>query len=161
MSFDIKIRNGDIVYRNGAADRVKDEDKLTQSLVKILLTEIRPYSLRPGYGTNIEMIPQAIVDTIRLAKMEDSVKGAISYLINEQRRQVNYQYLSPGEIIRELLAISVNRSSIDPRQFEIYIVIRAGSGNIVEKKFYISPNSLVQQQKSYVNIPAEAGGYTG
>ena len=158
MSFDLKIRNGDIFYKAGAVGTVKDEDKLVQSLIKLLLTPVRTASLRPDYGTALGGILGSVMpDYIYLTKIQESITSAIKYMIMQQRAQSLYQYVSPGEQIRELLQVRVERNPSDTRQIEVRIAVRAGSGNVIERVFTIAPGAEVAQRKNTGDTVAERG----
>lgn len=159
MSFDLKIRNGDIFYRAGAVGLVKDEDKLVQSLIKLILTPIREESLRPDYGTALGGILGSVMpDYIYLVKIEESIASAIKYMIRQQKAQAVYQYVSPGEQIRELLSVHVERNPDDTRQIDVRIALRAGSGNVIERVFTIAPGIEIMQRRNLGDQVVERGG---
>jgi len=158
VSFDLRIENGDISFQNGQIETVTNEDKLVQSLVRILLTPLGEVTLRPYYGTNLGGIitRPLLPDFIFITKIEDSVKEALEFLMQQQSIQSRYQYVSPGEEIREILSVMAERSPSDPRQINVGVAIRAGSGDVVAKTFTISPGAIVQVTGGVVT---ERGGF--
>jgi hypothetical protein len=157
--YDIEIYNGDINFAKGGFTLVRDEAKLVQSLVKILITPLRNASLRPNYGTYLgNVLGHAMPEFIYLTKISDSVKDSINYLISEQSKASQTQYVSPGERIRELLYVEVLRNSLDSRQLDVYVGVRAGSGNIIERQFVIAPGAFVSQ-RGQVTPSVGGGGY--
>ena len=144
--YDIEILGGDINFTNGEFTLVRDEQKLVQSLIKILLTPLDDSSLRPNYGTDLtNSLGHAMPEFIYLSKIEDSVRSAIEFMIDMQNRASSRQYVSSGETISQLLSVSVVRDQSDSRQIDVNIAIRAGNGNIVERQFVIAPGAFVSQ----------------
>lgn len=156
--FDIEIYNGDINFANGQFVLVIDGQKLVQSLVKILITPQKSDSLRPNYGTDIaNILGHAMPEFIYTTKIEESVSDAIRFLITEQSKASYRQYVSPGERIKELIYVNVVKNTTDSRQIDIYIGIRAGDGNIIERQFALAPGAYVSQRIG--NAPPASGGY--
>jgi len=157
VSFDLRIENGDISFQNSQVEIVTNENKLVQSLVRILLTPRGGAKLRPYYGTNLGGViaHPLIPDYIFITKIEDSIKEALDFLMYQQSLQARYQCVSPGEEIREILSVAVERSVVDPRQINVGIAIRAGSGDVVARTFTISPGAVVQLTGG---VPTERGG---
>ena len=146
--FDIQIYNGDLSFNSGEFTVVKNEQKMVQALVKVLITPVRSSSLRPNYGTDLtDALGQAMPDFIYLSKIEDSIRDAIAFLMNEQTKAASRQYVSAGERINQLLSVSVQRNAADLRQIDVNIVIRAGNGNIVQRQFAIAPGAFVSQTR--------------
>jgi len=157
--YDIEIFNGDINFASGSLAIVKDEAKLVQELVKILVTPLRAASLRPNYGTYLgNVLGHAMPEFIFLTKIEDSVKEAVEFLIGEQARAAITQYISPGERIQELLYVKVLKNGLDSRQLDVYVGVRAGSGTIIEKDFVIAPGAFISQ-RGLTTPSVGAGGY--
>ncbi len=51
MSFDLKIKNGDLVINNGLLQTVIDSEKLIQDILKMCLTTAGTNPLHPWYGS--------------------------------------------------------------------------------------------------------------
>jgi len=157
--YDIEIFNGDLNFAKGGFALVRDEAKLVQSLVKVLITPLRAASLRPNYGTYLgNILGHAMPEYVYLTKIEDSVKDSIDYLIGEQAKAAQRQYVSPGERIREVLYVRVMRNGLDSRQIDVYVGVRAGSGRVIERQFVIAPGAFVSQ-RGKVTPSVGGGGY--
>lgn len=155
--YDIEIYNGDINFARGGFTLVRDEQKLVQSLVKVLITPLRTASLRPNYGTYLgNVLGHAMPEFIYLTKIEDSIRNSIEWLMSEQSKAAQKQYVSPGEKIKEILYVKVLRSGADSRQLDVYVGIRAGNGNVVERQFMIAPGAFVSQ--GGMATPSVGGG---
>ena len=126
MSFDLKIEKGDISIGNdGAIKLVIDNDKLRQDIIKILLTELGENKFHPEYGSEVGSIKIGhIADkTLLESDLTLCAETAIRKLINLQKNQSKYQYLTPGEVIVDIVDISVGRDELDPRMYNIFISI--------------------------------------
>ena len=157
--YDIEIYNGDMNFASGGFTLVRDEAKLVQSLVKILVTPLRSASLRPNYGTYLgNVLGHAMPEFIYLTKIEDSVRESIYFLMSQQAEASQRQYVSPGETIREVLYVKVLVNGLDSRQLDVYVGVRAGSGNVVERQFMIAPGAFVSQA-GQVTPSVGGGGY--
>ena len=53
MSFDLKLKYGDLLLSNGDFKQVTGTDKLVQDILKICLTEMGANPLLPWYGSGI------------------------------------------------------------------------------------------------------------
>lgn len=142
MSFDLKLEQGDIQV-NSEADlaRVENGEKLTQDILKILGTQIGANTRFPWYGSPLSqsMIGRAF-DTLFV---ESTATNQIKFSItNLQRLQVEQlrsdQYVTPQEQIAALQNISVNRNSIDPRFFEIDLIVLSKAFRRVPVSFSVT-----------------------
>lgn len=126
MSFDLTLDRGDIkIGPGGALDVVVGNAKLRQDIVKILLTELGDNKFHPGYGSYIGSLRighQADARLIAL-DLESSAKTAIRNLMSLQRHQSRRQNVSSGELIIEIVDISVSRDEVDPRLYNIFVSV--------------------------------------
>jgi phage baseplate assembly protein W len=130
MSFDLKIRGGDIVIsRDGSLETVFDNAKLRQDIIKIMLTKIGENKFHPRYGSEVGSIRIGHVPDEELleADLESSAEQAINNLISLQRSQSRRQFLTPGERLIALLDASVQRDEIDPRLYNIFLSVQTGT----------------------------------
>jgi phage baseplate assembly protein W len=126
MSFDLKIVRGDLAIDSGGdVVTVYGNDKLRQDIIKILLTKPGENKFFPGYGSAVGMLeigsvpdPDFVIDDL-----ETSVESAINKVMSIQRKQAKRQYLSPGEVIVEILDVSAERDQNDPRVYNIFISV--------------------------------------
>ena len=126
MSFDLKIKNGDIrIGRDGDVDFVVDNEKIRQDVIKILLTKLGENKYHAYYGSSLGAleiggVPDREMVEGDLARMaEDS----LSILMRLQSNQSKIQYLSPGEVIIDILNVDVKRDQADPRSYSIGLTV--------------------------------------
>lgn len=127
MSFDLKIKNGDIsLAKDGSLELVRDNDKLRQDIIKILLTSLGENKYHPEYGSNVGSLEIGYVSDINIFELdlvssaEDSIKK-IMYLQMSQMKKG--QFLSPGEIIASIKDVSIKRDVNDPRLYNIFVSV--------------------------------------
>lgn len=126
MSFDLKIKNGDLSIGNsGALDTVSGNNKIRQDIVKILLTNIGENRFHSRYGSDLGAFKIGNVSDQTMIELDlkRSVEEAIRYIMFLQKNQSKYQVLSLSEIILEIVDIRTERDSSDPRLYNIYISI--------------------------------------
>lgn len=129
MSFDLKIRGGDIsIAQDGTLETVFDNGKLRQDIVKILLTKLGENKFHPSYGSEIGSLQIGHVPDQNLLEsdLSSSAEYAINKLILLQSFQSKKQYITPGERIVALLDASVARDDADPRLYNIFISVQTG-----------------------------------
>ena len=126
MSFDLRIRNGDLsIGPEGTMKLISNNEKLRQDIVKILLTDVGDNEFHKFYGSRVgaleigSVADRSIID----ADLEASVRRALSNLISMQKVQSRKQYLTPGEKILEVTSVSVERDNIDPRLYNVFISV--------------------------------------
>lgn len=124
MSYDLKITNGDLVITQGKLKIVEDSEKLIQDILKICLTTAGSNPIHPWYGS---LISRSIIGTplhnsviVQVAKSQ--LTTAINNLKKWQEWQVkSFQRMSADEQINSITDISILRSSVDPRVFDVQI----------------------------------------
>tara|TARA_A100001011_G_scaffold362861_1_gene412275 strand:+ start:7773 stop:8204 length:432 start_codon:yes stop_codon:yes gene_type:complete len=126
MSFDLRIRNGDIgLNSDGSVKIVDNNTKLRQDIVKILLTDTGSNKFHKFYGSRVGALEiggvadRSIIDT----DLEASVRRALSNLISMQKAQSRKQFITPGEKILEVTSVSVERDQADPRLYNVFISV--------------------------------------
>lgn len=138
MSFDLKIKNNDLaIGLNGDLEIVEKEAKLTQDLIKAVLSQKGKNKRNPWYGTNIINggIGNSFDFQFTSSFLQSQVKSAIETLISLQKQQEKYQYLTPEESISAIKEISVQERFNDPRNLDIYI-------SVINKLFRNTQTSL-------------------
>lgn len=127
MSFDLQIVGGDIaINRDGSVALVRDNDKLRQDIVKILLTRLGENKYHPQYGSEVGALQIGSIPDPELLELDlsSSAESAIRKLISLQRSQARRgQFQSPGEVIVEIKGIEVARDEADPRLYNIFISV--------------------------------------
>ena len=105
MSFDLKIKNGDICLdASGQLSSVSGNQKIRQDIVKILLTNFGDNKFHVRYGSNVGALKIGEVTDQKLIEMDlrRSVEESVRYLISLQRNQARAQYLSLSETILDI-----------------------------------------------------------
>jgi hypothetical protein len=136
MSFDLKIKNGDIVIDpSGSLSTVFGNSKIRQDIIKILLTRNGENRFHPRYGSDLGALKIGEVSDEKMMELDlqRSVEDAIKYLMSLQSYQSKKQVLSSGEIISAIRGISSDRDSEDPRLYNIYISVLTQKLDIVEE----------------------------
>lgn len=126
MSFDLKIRNGDLVLDRGDLKIVVDSEKLIQDLLKIALTTAGSNPLQPWYGSFISrsLIGSTLSNSIVIQVAQSQLQNSIENLRTLQQLQVkSFQRVTPDEQINSILDISIIRSTLDPRLFDVVIKV--------------------------------------
>lgn len=126
MSFDLKIKNGDLTLNNGQLQTVVDSEKLIQDILKICLTTAGTNPFNPSYGSFISRtIVGTASDTDILVQIGKSqLRTCLVNLINLQNLQVkSFQRVSADEQINSIAGISIVRNQIDLRLFDIRIAV--------------------------------------
>ena len=125
-SFDLSLERGDIkINIDGSVKTVADNAKLRQDIIKILLTSLGDNKFHPKYGSYIGSLQIGHVADARLISLdlESSARNAIGNLMSLQRSQAKRQGVTPGEIIVDILKVSVTRDQVDPRLYNIFISV--------------------------------------
>jgi len=124
MSYDLKIRNGDLVINNSEIQTVVDSEKLIQDILKMCLTTAGTNLIHPWYGSFVSRTiignPQDTSILIEIAKSQ--LNSALENLKALQELQVkSFQRVTADEQIASILEISVVRNQFEPRLFDIKI----------------------------------------
>lgn len=142
MSFDLKLTNGDIVVmRTGALELVSELDKLSQDVVKIIVTPTGTVEAHPWYGSPLEinLVGKAVPTNIIESELSSSVNYAIKNLQTlQQLQEKTGQFLSPKEAISRITKIDIVADPSDARRVVIIIQIRTRSGEILEESVGVS-----------------------
>lgn len=128
MSYDLKIINGDLAISNsGSVETVNQNSKIIQDIKKLLLTDIGSNKYHPNYGSPIGSgsIGDFQDEDFMKMNMKNSIEKSIKRLINLQRNQMRYQYVSPAETIMYIKNIMVFRDAADPRMWSIFVSVVA------------------------------------
>jgi len=126
MSFDLKIKNGDISLNNdGSLTTVVGNNKLRQDILKILLTDFGSNKYHKRYGSYIGRLNIGDVADSQIISLdlERSARNAVKNLMALQRAQSARQGLSPGEIIVDINSVTVERDELDPRLYNVSVSV--------------------------------------
>jgi len=126
MSFDLKIKNGDLVIENGDIKTITDSEKLIQDVLKICLTPVGFDKLNPWYGSFLSksIIGSPESETLLNSISKNQITKALENLKDLQIYQIkSNQKMSADEQIASIKSVDVVRSQFDPRVYEIYITV--------------------------------------
>jgi hypothetical protein len=143
MSFDLKIKNGDLVITNASLVTVQDTDKLIQDVLKIMITEVGTNVFFTWYGSYVgsSMIGQTDFGFSRSLAVQQA-SNAITTLQNLQfQQQSSSQKVSASELIAALKGVYIDRNPIDPTEFDVFISVLSKDLRISNVQFTID-NSL-------------------
>jgi hypothetical protein len=136
MSFDLKIVKGDIaIAPDGTVETVFGNSKLKQDIIKIMLTELGENKYHPSYGSKTGSLQIGSVLDAEMMEIDlsSAAEDAVRKIMSLQRAQSRRQFLSPSEVILEVVGVSVERDQIDPRLYNIFISVLTGKlDNITE-----------------------------
>lgn len=124
MSFDLKIRNGDLVINNGQLQTVVDTEKLIQDILKLCLTDAGSNPFNPWYGSFLSrtVVGNPLYTTVLVQVAKSQLTTSLQNLKDLQDIQLkSFQRVSADEQISAILDISVVRNQIDPRLFDVVI----------------------------------------
>lgn len=141
MSFDLKLENNDLKLNpDGSIQTVRDNDKLIQDIIKAVLTPIGDNKFHPWYGSSLSgiMIGEILENNLIETEAERSIQDTLNTIISLQKAQSQYQYVSAGEMIAAVTNVSVLRSDIDPRQYQITISVLTRKLTVVEETFTLN-----------------------
>ncbi len=141
MSFDLKLRNGDLVLTNGQLQTVIDSEKLIQDILKICLTTAGSNPIHPWYGSFISrtIIGNPNYSSILVQIGKSQLNTALQNLKDLQDLQVkSYQRVSADEQISAIQDISINRDVIDPRLFNVVVSVLSKGLKPITTSFRIS-----------------------
>ena len=120
----------------GKVNKVEQEDKLIQDLLKIVITSLKSNPFYEWYGTSlVSLIGSKIVNSTQLeTRITKEVTTAILNLKQMQKNQIAYQdkKIDPRELILRPIAVSTRQNPNDPTYFEVRAVVQTVAGNTVE-----------------------------
>lgn len=140
MSFDLKIKNGDLVFSNGDLQKVVDTEKLEQDILKICLTSVNANPLHPWYGS---FLSRTVVGSAQYTNMlsqiaKTQLSTALDNLRQLQINQISYQRVSADEQLNAVSDISVIRNKINPMWYNVAIKVITKGFKKVETSFKVS-----------------------
>ena len=141
MSYDLAVKNGDLVLQNSDLQKVVDTDKLVQDILKICLTNAGADPMNPWYGSFISrsLVGSVLDNSITVQLAQAQLQNAIENLKNLQAAQVrSFQKISPAEQISAILSVDVVRNTTDPRIFTVSIKVLSKALTPVSTSFNIT-----------------------
>lgn len=130
MSFDFKIENGDWkIDRTGDLQKVENTEKLIQDCLKILVTTVGSNPFHPTYGSLLgkNLIGNVFDTEFVSSTARNAIKNSLESLQKYQRSQGLYQQVTPEEQLASIRQVTVERNSVDPRYFSVFVEISNGA----------------------------------
>ena len=134
MSYDFRITNGDLrIDANGDLDRVEDNEKLIQEILKIAHTPLGSNVFYPWYGSPISQslvgnaLDMEFISTVASSQLQSSIEN----LQRLQQKQALEQRVTPFEQLAAIKNISITRNQVDPRFFLIVIEVLTKALSVV------------------------------
>lgn len=141
MSFDLKIRAGDLVLQNGDLQTVVDTEKLVQDLLKICLTSAGSDPMNPWYGSYVTrtLIGSSLIPSITIQVAQSQLQNAIESLKSLQAAQIkSFQMVSPAEQISAILNIGITQNPTDPRIYQVGVKVLSKALTPVSASFNVT-----------------------
>lgn len=141
MSFDLKIKGGDLVIDKGSLKTVVDSEKLIQDLLKISITPAGSNPSYPWYGSFLSrsLIGSALDTSVILTVGQSQLQNAIQILMDLQKAQVkSNQNVSADEQINSILDINIMRSKNNPTFFTVQIKVISRGFKSITTAFEVS-----------------------
>ena len=141
MSFDLRIKNADLSIINGKLEKVTGSDKLIQDILKIIYTDAGTNPFNPWYGSYFnKSIVGSNFDSEMIVKIsQNQLQNTLDMLKKIQQLQVSsLQTVTPDEQIASIVDISVNRSKVEPRLFDVIIKVLTRALTPVNVNFSIN-----------------------
>ena len=125
MSFDLLVKDGDLVLNNGDVQTITGQNKLIQDIMKICLTTAGSNLNQPWYGSFISktLIGNVLDVNITSTIAKNQLQSAIENLKKLQQLQLanSFQQITPDEHIAGIKQIDITRNTIDPRLFTVVV----------------------------------------
>jgi len=141
MSFDLKIKGGDLVINNGALQQVVDSEKLIQDILKVCLTTAGTNPLHPWYGSYLSrtIIGNPLHSSVLVQIAQSQLHTALQNIKDLQDLQIkSFQKMSADEQLAAVLDISIINNNIDPRLFDVKIVALTKGTKPITTAFRVS-----------------------
>ncbi len=140
MSYDLVLINGDLKISNTSDIQVvRDNEKLRQDVLKILMTPIGGNKANPWYGSNVNNVIVGGVFDVDFTRdvAREQVRSALENLQILQNSQARTQTLTAGEKILSVKNVYINNNPTDQRVIELKVEIITGALTVMTTKFYI------------------------
>lgn len=125
MSYDLKIKNGDLqIASTGDLQKVENTDKLIQDILKIVTTPVGSNPFFPWYGSAISssLIGNPFNFQFVGTLASSQIRESLEILQKWQTIQASSgQTVTPTELLAAIQEVKITRNQTDPRYFRIVI----------------------------------------
>jgi uncharacterized protein with ACT and thioredoxin-like domain len=144
MSYDFKIENGDWqISSSGDIEKVEDENKLIQDILKICISKRGSNKNAPYYGTVLGDIVGSIPDRqFTETYATNQLQDALKILQKLQQLQETTQFVSLKESLAAVKEARVVQSLTDPRFYGVRIKVLNKSFSEVQTGFDINQSAI-------------------
>lgn len=119
-------------HPDGQVKLVSRLGKLEQDALKAILTNLTSNPFHPWIGTNLgDYVGEKLNIGFISAAAKATIGNALGVMKNTQNTQGQYQTLTPQEVLKRVVSISVTQDTIDPTEFLIEVVLQSQSGDLV------------------------------
>lgn len=140
MSFDLKLENGDLrISNNGDLRLVRDNEKLRQDCLKILITPIGGNKINSWYGCDVarSMVGEIFDKNFSIDVATQQVQSSLENLQILQKTQIRIQNLTAAESIAAIKEVYVNTNPLDQRVLELKASVLTRALSFVDVSFHI------------------------
>jgi hypothetical protein len=140
MSFDLKLEGGDLkLARDKDFEKVENNNKLLQDLLKIIITPLKANKAFPWYGSGVNgaIIGENFDLDFATSAAASQVRNSVENLQKMQLSQAQTQVLSPAESIVAIKDVYINTNSSDLRVVEIKVSVLTAALTVVEASFSV------------------------
>lgn len=142
MSFDLKLEQGDIrLSAENDLAIVENGEKLTQDILKVVTTQLGSNNRFPWYGCPItqSMVGRAFDSIFLQSVASNQLRFSITNLERLQKEQLRTdQVVTAQEQIAAVQNINVNQNDIDPRFFNIDLIVLSKAFRRVQASFSVN-----------------------
>lgn len=141
MSFDLQIKNGDLIIENGDIKKIEESNKLFQDVLKIALTPVGADKSNPWYGSYLSktIVGSAGDESLIKSMGQSQIIKALENLKELQINQIkNGQSVSASEQILSIQSVQIERDKFDFRIYYVYIKIITKALSSVDVNFQFS-----------------------
>jgi len=124
MSFDLKVKNGNLVISGGQLVTVEGTDKLAQDIVKIIITPAGSNVFYPWYGSILSKVSigSSADFTFINSFAESQIRDALEKLRLIQERQIaSGQRVTAAEQLAAIQYIKITQNTVDPTMWIINV----------------------------------------
>lgn len=131
MSYCFQITNGKLNLVNGKPVKLTKESKLSQEILKIIITPVGSNTLYPWYGSLLESAaPGVLFDPEFInSQLKNYIISSLANLQKLQSEQIKYQNVHPNELLGTINFVNINQNITDPRFLKIEIGVTTKAGN--------------------------------